>query len=114
VAPSQQVLALAELVEVVAERADVHQPLDEDLGELDEEAEPRHPAHHGVVLLSDLVLHELDSLQLQDLALGVHRDPLAPGRLLGDGGQIRWHATASRAREAQQPVRHEVGIAPDR
>src|SRR5262249_51436832 len=111
---AQQVLAFAQLVEIVAERADVHQPLDEDLAELDEEPEAGDAAHDPVVLLSDLVLHELDSLQLQDLALGVHRHPLAPRRLLGDGRQIRGDAPAARAREAQQAVGDEIGIAPDR
>jgi len=111
---AQQVVHLVVLVEVVAQRAHVHQPLDEHLVQLDEEAEPGDAADDPVVFLTDLVLHELDSLQLQDLALGVHCHPLAARRLLGDGGEIGGDSAMARARKAQETMRHQVGIAPDR
>src|SRR5437867_1893940 len=105
---AQQVLALDVIVEVVAERAHVHQALDEDVPQLDEEAERHHTRDEAVVGLAHLVLHELDLLQRDDLALGLHRHALAPRGLLGDGAQVGRHAPG-----AEDAVHDQVGIAAD-
>ena len=59
--------------------------------------------------LADLVLHELDLLQLDDLALGLHRDPFSPGGLVGDRREVGRDALA-----AEDPMDDEIRIATDR
>src|SRR5262249_52002746 len=111
--PPEHVLALDELVEIVAEGRDVNEPVDERLAQLDEHPERRDAADPAVPGGADLVLHELDLLQLHDLALRFQRDPLATGRLLGDGLEVGRDAPDAAERDVEDAVDDEVGIAPD-
>ena len=55
--PAEQVALRVELVVVVAQVGDVHQAVDEQLVERDEEAEARHAAHGAFELVAHMVLH---------------------------------------------------------
>src|SRR5258708_4190253 len=114
-------LALAELPEVAADRGHRHETSNEDLVQVDEEAEGSDPAHDPGKLQSNLVAHEDDFLPLQHFPLRLLGAPLPLARL----GRIeRVCCLQSRQRFSvrspffgqlrQSSMDHEIGIATDR
>ncbi len=63
-------------------------PLDRGPLQLAEEPDLGDATHHRVVLLADLVLHEHRRVVGVDVALRLHRGPLALGALRGDDGEV--------------------------
>src|SRR5215831_4196929 len=99
----------------------MHQTLDEEIVEFDEKPELRHTSNHTVVLLAQLIQHELDFFEIFDLALGVIGETLARRSGCSNLWQslypelvaCRRHAARSGA-VTQQAVHDQVGVAPDR
>ena len=75
-------------VDVVEQAAEGNEPLDEEIGELDEEAVFGGVHHHRVEVFADAVLHELDLLPLHQLALGFGGTALVVATLFGDGAEV--------------------------
>src|SRR5205085_4246398 len=105
---AEAVLRLDVLVVVVHEGRDVDESLDEEVAELDEEAERRDARDEPLVLGADLVLHELDLLELQDLALRFHRDALAPRGMRGDLGEVGRNPHAAAERHVEETLHDEI------
>src|SRR6266446_2362809 len=74
------------IVKIIGQPADVHQTLDEEVVEFDEQPKLGHTRDHPVVLLAQLVQHELDFFDMFSLAFSVIGEPLARG----GGGGNRW------------------------
>src|SRR4029434_9079842 len=62
---------------IIGQPTDVYQTLDEEAVEFDEQPELHHTRDHSVVLLAQLIQHELDFFEIFDLALGVICEALA-------------------------------------
>src|SRR5213596_2461505 len=73
------------IVKIIRQPADVHQTLDEEVVEFDEQPKLGHTRNHPVVLLAQLVQHELDFFDVFSLAFSVIGEPLARG---GGGGNL--------------------------
>src|ERR1700737_4198639 len=64
---------------------DGHQALDKDFRQLDEESEFLHRDDERVILLAEVLLHELSCLPSHQFPLGGFGAALGLGRFLGDG-----------------------------
>src|SRR5262249_42353500 len=86
----------------------------------DEKSELRHTSNHTVVFLTQLIQHELDFLEIFDLALGVIGETLTRRggcsnlwqSLYPELAPCRRHAAGSGA-VTQQAVHDQVGVASD-
>ena len=107
-------------VKIIGQPADVHQTLDEEIVEFDEQPELRHTSNHTVVLLAQLIQHELDFLRFSTSRSAssarrslVEVDVAISGKALHpELASCRRHASRSGA-VTQQAVHDQVGVAPD-
>ena len=79
---------LAPGVAVAAQRVDGHEALDEEVGELDEEAVFGGVEHQRGELVADAVLHEANFLPLDQFALGFGGAALGLAGFFGDLGEL--------------------------
>ena len=96
----------------------MHQAVDEEVLQLDEEAEGGDAGDESLENLSGLVLHELRLLQAHDLPFGLHGDALPRRRVLGDAREGLDEFFLPPGREAapleqlvEEAVDDEVGVA---
>ena len=123
-----------EVVVIVGQRGDVHQALDEDLGQLDEQAETGHRGDDAGIGFADAILHELALEPVGDVPRGFVGAALGHGALLTELIQAQFvvgiDARLGHARRAcaldvlglqlgadhatDRPMHQQIRIAPDR
>src|SRR4029453_5351195 len=103
---------------IIGQPADMHQTLDEEVVEFDEKPKLRHTSNRTVVLLAQLIQHELDFFEIFDLALSVIGETLTRRGGCGNFWQVVGPELASYRRHAarsgavtQQAVHDQVGVA---
>src|SRR6185369_451066 len=87
----QRLLVFDEIVEILRQCRDMHEPLDKQLLQLHEEAELGNSADKAGKLLADFSRHELNFLQLDNVPLRLHGHPFALAGMFADlrqGGRI--------------------------
>ena len=82
-------------VAVGAQSVDGHQALDEEIGELDEEAEFGGIEDEGRELVADAVLHEANFLPFDQFALGLGGAALGVAGFFGDLGEFGYRRMGS-------------------
>src|SRR5207249_1644179 len=84
----ENLLALHEVITIVRQGRNVHEPLDKVFGDLDEKPERGNRGDETVEYLPHTLRHERQLFPFHHLPLGVVRGALGPGRQLRDSGKL--------------------------
>jgi hypothetical protein len=87
VSAAQEMSSFVVVVVIVLDAADVNEPFDEPVDELDEDSVRLNTADVSVELVSDLIVHELGLLEIDAFPFGLERNALSPGAVLRYPGE---------------------------